>query len=137
MIFGNARVFGDAWVLGDARVSGDARIYGNARVFDDAQVYGNARVGAVAGVALGARVSTRGEVVVANAQASEVFDFTAYRTETAPRVIMGCWTGTLDEFEAMILSDRWVEADEATQNRCRPELVALIAFVRARVATWG
>src|SRR5208282_4684032 len=41
-VSGNARVFGDAQVYGNAQVSGDAWVYGDARVSGDAQVYGNA-----------------------------------------------------------------------------------------------
>ena len=44
MVFGNARVFGDAWVCGNARVFDHAQICGNVRVFDNARICGNARV---------------------------------------------------------------------------------------------
>jgi len=43
-VYGNAWVSGDAQVCGDARVSGNAQVYGNARVSGNAQVYGNAWV---------------------------------------------------------------------------------------------
>ena len=49
MVYGNARVSGDALVSGDAEVSGDALVYGNARVSGNARVYGNADYAVVEG----------------------------------------------------------------------------------------
>jgi hypothetical protein len=43
-VYGDARVYGDAWVYGDARVYGDAWVYGNARVSGDAWVYGKLKL---------------------------------------------------------------------------------------------
>ena len=43
-VSGNARVYGDAQVSGNAQVYGDAWVYGNAWVSGDTWVYGNAQV---------------------------------------------------------------------------------------------
>jgi hypothetical protein len=49
-VFGDAQVYGNAWVYGNAQVYGNAwvfgnaHVYGNAHVFGNAHVYGNARV---------------------------------------------------------------------------------------------
>ena len=44
MVYGNARVSGNAWVSGNARVYDNARVSGNAWVYGNAMVYGAARV---------------------------------------------------------------------------------------------
>jgi hypothetical protein len=44
LVYGNARVSGNARVYGNARVSGDALVYGNASVYGAARVSGNALV---------------------------------------------------------------------------------------------
>ena len=44
IVFGDARVFGNAWVFGNAQVSGNAWVSGDAQVFGHAWVFGNAQV---------------------------------------------------------------------------------------------
>jgi len=50
MVFGNAKVYGNAWVYGNAKVYGNALVFdnakvcGNAKVCDNAWVYGDAKV---------------------------------------------------------------------------------------------
>ena len=43
-MYGDAKVFGNAWVSDDACVYGDAKVFGNAWVYGDACVYGDAKV---------------------------------------------------------------------------------------------
>lgn len=52
------------------------------------------------------------------------------------RVRMGCWDGTLDEFETMILSDQWVDANYKERSDSRGEMIALINLFKERVARW-
>jgi len=56
LVYGNARVYGNAWVSDDARVSGNAWVYDNAQVSGNARVYGNAWVSGDALVSGNARV---------------------------------------------------------------------------------
>ena len=55
-VYGNAQVSGNAWVYGNARVSGNARVYGDAQVYGNAWVSGNAQVYGNAQVSGNARV---------------------------------------------------------------------------------
>lgn len=43
-VYGNAKVYGNAEVKDSAKVYGNAEVYGNARVEDRAKIYGNAKV---------------------------------------------------------------------------------------------
>ena len=110
-VYGNARVFGNAWVYGDARVSenawvyGDARVSENARVFDNAWVYGNAKVYGDARVSGNARVYGNAEVFntrhffVQGPIGSRDGYVTFYRTkDDTVEVRCGCFSGSLQEF---------------------------------------
>ena len=44
LVYGNARVSGDALIENSAYVFGNAKVYGNAKIEDRAKIYGNAQV---------------------------------------------------------------------------------------------
>jgi hypothetical protein len=56
-VYGDAQVYGDAWVNGNARVYGGAWVYGDAQVYGNAWVYGGARVYGDAWVNGGMKIS--------------------------------------------------------------------------------
>ena len=90
-MYGNAEVYGNAWVSGNARVYGNAEVSGNARVYGDACVSGNARV-------------------YGNADFATVHGFgSVYRTTTFFRlkngkigVKCGCFYGDLEQFREKV-----------------------------------
>lgn len=56
--------------------------------------------------------------------------------DTKHQLRVGCWKGTVPEFEEMILSDKWVEATPEQIEAQRPEMLALVAMCKARLAIW-
>ena len=92
-VSGNAWVYGDAQVSGNAWVYGDAQVYGNAWVYGDAQVYGNARVYGDAALCF------FGGFGSANRQTTAYLD-----SKIGVRIVCGCFTGTLEEFRASVMS---------------------------------
>ena len=142
-VYGGARVYGDAQVYGGARVSGnawvsgDAQVSGNAWVSGDAQVYGDAQVSGNAWVYGDAWVAHRDHLLTAAVMASDLWPATLTPTSGGGhRLRVGCWTGTVAQFRAMVESDQWVEADPETITLRRPELLAFAAMCQARVDTW-
>ena len=128
----SARVSGSAQVSSSARVSGSAWVSGSAQVSGSAHVYGSARVSG------DADLSKPEHLLTVLVQASCQYRATLNRTRDGHRLTVGCWDDDgVDEFEQMILSDEWVEADAATRALRRPELLAFAAMCRARVASWG
>ena len=114
-MYGNARVYDNAWVYGDAQVSGNAWVYGNARVYGNAWVYDNARVYGNAWVYGDAQVSgdarVRGDArVCGNGDYAYAHGFgSVNRTTTFFRlkdggvgVRCGCFYGTLAQFRDKI-----------------------------------
>ena len=105
-ISGNARVHGNAWVYGDALVSGNAGVYGNALVSGNAWVSGNARVYGDALVYGNALVSGDADFLVFDKVGSRNDTLTAFKTRKNDQegigVVVGCFQGTLEEFEEAI-----------------------------------
>ena len=92
-VSGNAWVYGDAWVSGNAWVHGNARVYGNAWVYGDAWVSGNAQVYGDAAIC------------TFSGFGSEFRTTTAFiDKEIGIRIVCGCFTGTLEQFRAKIVS---------------------------------
>jgi hypothetical protein len=89
-----------------AWVSGDAWVYGYARVYGDAQIIWCSIIGSRAGTT------------------------TCFNAEGAPKVVCGCFYGTLDEFAAK------VDKSHPEGNRYGDEYRALIALFRIRAASW-
>ena len=114
---------GNAWVYGNARVSGNARVYGNAEVSGDAWVYGNAEVSG------NARVYGDAEVIWISHVGSESGTLTLFRTKDGALVNRGCFTGTLDEFEAAV-------RERHTDSLHAQEYLLIVQLMRLRVASW-
>lgn len=121
---------------GEAWVSGNAVVFGNARVFGNAEVFGNARVFGAAQVYGDALVSGSADVLHAVVMGSEPFRATLHRTKDGHALRIGCRSGTVPEFRAMIESDRWVEATPEQIELRRPEMLAFATMCEARIATW-
>ena len=114
-VSGDAKVFDNAWVSGNARVSGDAQVSGNAWVFGDAWVSGNARVECSTDIAWFSGVGTEnGTLTVCKAKAGLL-------------VSRGCFSGSLEEFEAAV-NNRHGDNDVGNQYNL------LIQFIKARFA---
>ena len=154
-VFGNAKVFGDAKVYGNARVSGNAMVYGNAkvsggarvldnawvlgiaRVFGVAWVYGDAKVGGYAQVYGYARIERDYDYLYTITCTSSQFNLTLTRQKDGKHLIrMGCWSGTIDKFEALIAQPKWIETKEEDTDEARPEMEALASMMRARIERW-
>lgn len=120
-IFGNANVFGDAWVSGSAKVSGDANVYGNAwitcsaEVFGDAVVCGAAIIGGEAKIFGSAKVSGKADIC-GSAQVKNVNDYATYKntwssgrwftyTRSNKMWRVGCFYGTGKELIAKAYRD--------------------------------
>ena len=118
-VYGNAWVSGNAWVYGDAEVYGNAWVSGNAEVYGNARVYGDARVSGDAMVSGDARVS--GDAMVSgNAEVYGNADYTTIRgfgtqfrattffrcKDKQIRVSCGCFFGTISEFREQVKNTR-------------------------------
>ncbi|EPW8137153.1 hypothetical protein ACWWSC_000350 [Klebsiella pneumoniae] len=126
-VYGDARVYGNAWVYGDARVFGDAWVYGNAQVFGDARVSGNARVYGNAWVYGNARVSGNAHWLVVGPVGSENgFLFAFRQKDNSIAVRRGCFSGTIDEFEAAV-------KETHGDNEFSKEYLTLIPFIKLRL----
>ena len=90
---------GNAWVYGNARVSGNARVYGDA------------------------------EVIWISHVGSESGTLTLFRTKDGALVNRGCFTGTLDEFEAAV-------RERHTDSLHAQEYLLIVQLMRLRVASW-
>ena len=122
-IYGNAWVYSDARVYGNARVSGDARVYGNAWVYSSAWVSGNARV--------------YGNAIICNTGCSDTKSYLTIGPLGSDRFITlerscdiinaGCFSGTIDAFEAAVKEKYGDESD----------YYPVIAFLRTIKSTEG
>ena len=102
-VYGNAQVFGDARVYGNARVSGDARVFGDAWVSGNAWVYGDARVSGNAWVYGNARVSNDNEHCGFDCFGSANRHTHSYKTKSGKiEITCGCFRGSIEEFEKQI-----------------------------------
>ena len=108
----NLNQFGAAWVSGAARVSGDARVFGDAWVSGNARVFGT-------------------EILYVTGLPSGIV--TMFPTTDGWTLTIGCWSGTVDELEAMIAGDDWPESEGDEQVLRRPGLEALVTLCRAHV----
>lgn len=82
---------GNAWVSGDASVHGNAKIYGNAEVSGDAEVSGNAWV------------SGDADYICIKGLGRSNRNTTFFKTKHGVSVVCGCFSGTLEEFEAKVV----------------------------------
>lgn len=142
-VYENAKVFGNAWVFGYAQVSGDAEVYGeayvyqNSRVYDSAKVYGFTRVHGNAMVYGDARIESSADYFHAVTYTSKQFNLTLTRQKAGKHLIrMGCWEGTIDEFESLIAQPKWIETKEEDVIEARPEMEILASLMRARIERW-
>ena len=102
-VYGNAQVYGNAWVSGDARVYGNAWVSGNARVFGDAHW------------------------LVVGPVGSENGFLSAFRQkDNSIMVRRGCFSGTIDEFEAAV-------KETHGDNEFSKEYLTLIPFIKLRL----
>ena len=90
-ILGNAQVYGNARVFGDALVYGNAQVYGNAWVYGNAQVSGDALI-----------ENTTDYIVIGPAKSSGRCTTAHKDLYLGIRVNTGCFSGSLEEFEAAI-----------------------------------
>ncbi len=134
-VWDNARVYGGARVYGDARVCANARIYGGARVYGNAWVYGNAQVGNArvygnARICGGAEITLTLHYLQIGQIGSRNDTTTFYRDkDNNPLVVCGCFTGTIDEFEAAVKAKH-------SGNPHEDEYLAAIALARIRAKRW-
>ena len=120
----NLQVYGNAWVYGNARVSGNAQVYGDAQVSGNARVYGDARVSGDAQVSLSLHLGWFSHV------GSEMGTLTWFRDKEGIQVKRGCFSGTLDEFEAAVTKTHG-DNQNGKEYRC------LIEFIRLRTAAFS
>jgi hypothetical protein len=119
----DARVFDSAQVSDSARVFDSARVYGSAQVYGSARVFGLARVYGSAVIAGDGLVSKSGDYLTLGPSLVSQRFVTAHRDEKiGVRVNAGCFSGTIDEFEAKA---KKTHADNPRQ-RAQYELFALM-----------
>ena len=136
----NAIVRDNAFISGNARISGNAVVSGKARIGGKAVVRDNAVVSGIA-VVSGEAVVEGNVIIRGDALILKTSDYlhmgpmgsrnaytTVYKTEGGGiGVSCGCFTGTLDEFEAKV-------RETHGSNKHGRDYMALIAWARAR---WG
>lgn len=136
-VCGRALVNGTVDVCEGAQVGGLAVLAGSVKVRPNALVHGDAMFSACENICSYADVSRPDHVLSAQVVASSRFRANLCRTVCGHRLQVGCWDGTVEEFRMMIESDEWVEADAATIERRRPEMLAFASMCEARISTWG
>ena len=110
---------GDCWVSGYAcvsecsHVSGDSRISGHAHVFGEAHVSGASRIKTERDYCVFSRVGSENGVLTVSKGEAELF------------AVRGCFTGTLDEFEAAV--------NRRSNEQIKKEYALLIQFARLRL----
>lgn len=137
-VYGNARVFGSAfisgntWIHENASVYDDARIYdraqvcGNASVYGSARVYGNASVYGYSRISGDAQVEYDSDYCAFNHVGSENGTLTVCKSQSgALLAARGCFSGTLDEFEAAVSKNSTAQIQK--------EYELLIEFARLRL----
>ena len=130
-VFGNAKVYGEAQVFGNAWVCGYARVLGRAKVFGDVKVYGDVSVCA------DAHIEKDYDYLHVVTCTSKQFSLTLTRQKDGKHLIrMGCWLGTIDEFDVLIAKPRWLETYYVGADEARPEMEALASMMRARIERW-
>lgn len=68
---------------------------------------------------------------------SHSLDTLLYRTKSGkPKVIMGCWSGSIDNLEKLFMKDKWLETRGDDCKRLRPQMLALVEYFKSIVATW-
>ena len=131
-VSGDARVYGNAWVSGDAQVSGDARVYGNARVYGDARVYGNAwvsgdaQVSGNAWVSGDAQVSGNASFFLLGPLGSRRASLTVHSdAKLGVRFTTGCFSGTEYQFRDAVQSTHG-DGEHGRQYRAAADLAVMV-----------
>ena len=135
-VWGNAQISGNAWIYGEAQISGNvkvtnwAHVSGRARVHGDACIEGPAvRIHGDAHISgdgdFGAWIHSDNLIFWATMVGAESRTMTVYNTKNnGIGVVMGCFSGTLDEFRATMPKRTSVY---------REELTALVNVAVARI----
>jgi hypothetical protein len=106
-VYGDAQVYGNAWVSGDAQVYGNAKVSGNARVYGDAQVS-----------------NSSDHLQVGPAKSSGRFTTAFVDSKIGVRVVCGCFTGSVLEFSQQIESTHKDNQEALEQYRLFCQLIA-------------
>lgn len=68
---------------------------------------------------------------------SDSLDTLLYRTKSGEhKILMGCWSGTIDELEKLFMQDIWVNTKGDDCKRLRPRMMALVKCFREIISTW-
>ena len=111
---------GSCWVYGNASVYDNARVYGNASVYDSASVSGNA------GVYGNAKIESKKDYMTFSGLGSEGRFCTLFRTTEGHMLRVGCWSGTVDEFEKRVIA---VYGDES-------DYLSILPALRTKLKQW-
>jgi hypothetical protein len=90
-VFGYAQVYGKAWVYEDVHVYGDAKIHGNAKISGNAQIYGDTKVSG--------KVRIFGNSEVSHGEFSENLYYRIYGHEDEQIVYSENFEGTLVQIQ--------------------------------------
>ena len=100
-VYGDAKVFGNAWVSGDAKVSDNAKVFGNAEVYGDTEVSGDAKVSD------NAEVSGDADYALVKGFGAEFRCTTFYRDKNKKIMVnCGCFHGDLEAFRKQVKETR-------------------------------
>ena len=122
MVYGDARVYGNAMVYGDARVYGNAMVYGNAQVYGNAWVFGDAEI--YDNVRVYGNAEVFGNVhIKGDADISSISDYIFFKnwwssgrcftwTRSNNMWSVGCFYGTGEELIAKAYKDSEISGKE-------------------------
>lgn len=136
-VSGEARVYSKAWIYGNARIRGEACVYGEAQVYGDAVISGSTHVHGGAVISGDAMLRSSADFFGATTYTSFPIEVSLARQKDGGHIIgMGCWEGSIDDLEGLFMGDPWVETSGEEADKARPEMLALCAMLRARIARW-
>jgi len=110
-IYGYARIYEEARIYGNAQIHGNTQIFGRARISGNAHIYENAQISEyvlISGdteIKRNAQIKNENDIFWMSRFGSEFRTTTVFRDSEIPggwRVVCGCFTGSVEEFEAQI-----------------------------------
>ena len=135
-IYGSAMVYDRSEVSGYARISENAKVGGSVRVYDDAEVFGSTLIYGSAVISNNARIGHTMDCLHAFSYTSRPLKLTLTRQEGGHLIIMGCWSGSIEEFEQLIARPYWVETLGDDVVEARPEMEVWALLMRTRINRW-
>jgi hypothetical protein len=133
--YGYASLYDWVRVVGEGQVSGNSELFDNITV--EGQVSGNTHLGGSICIGENARVTSARHVLTLSPITSENRILEFWKTEDGHHIEIGCWFGDVDKLEKLAHSDDWPSGSGPKIRAIhRPELLAVVDLIRARIASW-